>query len=234
MRARPLPRTVTGVTGHVGDPWAYWATDPYGPFTPHHQARRNLSVRLASAHQRVDALVPPPAPPFAATDAVVAACVTHGDHARAASVFHSPAWFRRDASHSHRFLADQVRDDPSQASYLLAAFDLLDALVELDVELSHKPRVFWERTRALVEQLSTHHSHTDGSSTWWLVQLAASAHHKSALSGAPAPPLSEWLEEVPQAAALLQEHSLRILATGLARSLAVSPLTLAELATACG
>ncbi len=224
---------MTGVTNVGRDPWAYWATDLAGPFTPHHQARRKLSIRLAASHQRVATLVPPPAPPFAATDAVVAACVTHGDHARAELVFHSPAWFRRDASHSHRFLADQVRDDPAQASRLLAAFDLLDAVAELDVELSHRPRVFWERTRSLVDQLSEHHSHADGASTWWLIQLAAASHHRASLTGDAVPPLSEWLVEVPRAAALLSDKAVRDLALGISRSLVVSPLTLAELAVGC-
>jgi hypothetical protein len=212
------------------DPWAYWARQHAGPFAPAHQSRRLLSVRLATLGQDVRALVPPPRPPFAHTDAVVAASIVHGDHARAASIFASSVWALRDASRSHRFLAEQVRSEPRDAALLLGAFDLLDALAELDVELSHRPAVFWERIRALTVSLQEGHAHQDGTSTWWLVVLAASVHHRALAAQRKVPPLSEWLTEVPIAARLAEPPAVRDTAEALSRSVLESPLTLVQLA----
>jgi hypothetical protein len=212
------------------DPWAYWARHEAGPFTPAHQARRALSIHLANLGQDLRSLVPPPWPPFALTDAALAASVTHGDHARANSILASSLWAMRDVSRSHRFLAEQVRDEPRDATLLMAAFDLLDALAELDVELSQRPKVFWERTRALTVSLQLHHSHADGTSTWWLAALASSVHHRAIAQQRQVPPLSEWLAEIPQALPLAEDANIRRIALALGKSVLESPTTLLRLA----
>jgi hypothetical protein len=214
-------------------PAAFWATQPEGPFAPQHQ-RRRLGLAASSAPR--DPVLfqpdPEPMPPYARADAALAAAVTHGDFAYAAKIFSSALWSWRDVSSSHRFLAVQVRDNPADTSTLLAAFELIDSLSMLELELSQQRRVYWEAIRATTVALSRCSTFADGTSTWWLAQYANTQHRAHIVKQLSPPPLQEWLNEIPLAVLKLHEPKVKHAALALTSSVSVSPSTLADLAVA--